>query len=119
MLKMSRLWLLAASLLTSGLSAAASPQSEGFRRLSAPQIVQAFTGKTFSDDTHFSFRYRPKGLIEGMSMGRKVENKWRVEKDLLCETSRTGESCYSVWKKGQAVKLVVDGTEVIVDGFLR
>jgi hypothetical protein len=115
---MTRLWLLAASLLTSGLSAAASPQ-KGFRRLSAPQIVQAFTGKTFSDDTHFSFRYHPKGLIEGMSMGRKVENKWRVGKDLLCETSRIGESCYSVWKKGPAVKLVVDGTEVIVDGFLR
>lgn len=97
----------------------ASPQSDGFRRLSAPQIVQAFAGKSFSDDTHFSFRYRPNGLIEGMSMGRKVMDKWKVEDNRLCVTDRFGETCYAVWKKGEAVKLAVDGTDVVVDGFLQ
>ncbi|WP_296706783.1 hypothetical protein [Rhodoblastus sp.] len=119
MRKMTGIRLFAASLAFSSPALGASPQSEGFRQLTGPQITQAFVGKTFSDDAHFSFRYRPKGVIEGMSMGRKVTDKWVVQGNRLCVTDSFGQSCYVVWKKGAAVKLVIEGTEVILDGFVR
>jgi hypothetical protein len=34
-------------------------------------------------------------------------------------TDSFGQSCYVVWKNGAAVKLVIEGTEVILDGFVR
>jgi len=70
---------------------AVSPQAEGFKKLSTSQIRQAFSGKTFSDDTHFSNRYRADGSIEGVSMGKKVSNKWKIVKETLCITDKFGE----------------------------
>jgi hypothetical protein len=49
---------------------AVSPQAEGFKKLSTSRIRQAFSGKTFSDETHFSNRCAD-GSIEGVSMGKK------------------------------------------------
>ncbi|MDI9846438.1 hypothetical protein QM467_00030 [Rhodoblastus sp. 17X3] len=119
MRKMTGMGLFATSLIVCSAAFGASPQSEGFRQLTGPQITQALVGRTFSDDIHFSFRYRPKGVIEGMSMGRKVTDKWVIQGNRLCVTDSFGQSCYVVWKKGAAVKLVVEGTEVILDGFVR
>ena len=98
---------------------AASPQTEGFKKLTGSQIRKAFVGKQFTDDTHFSFRYAANGVIEGMSMGKKVTNKWVVADDRLCVTDSFGETCYVVWMKGLAVQLHIDGSDVILDGFVK
>ena len=93
---------------------AAPSQAQGFRRLAGPQIVAAFSGKTFSDDVHFR-----DGKISGMSMGRRVANAWRVAKDELCVTDSFGEACYGVWRKGRALRLAIEGTDVVIEGRLR
>jgi hypothetical protein len=98
---------------------AASPQAEGFRRLTGPQIQRAFAGKPFSDGVHFSYRYMVDGTIQGTKMGKKVADKWAVAKDQLCVTDSFGENCYTVWIKGSAVKLTVDGTEFSLEGSLK
>ena len=98
---------------------AASPQSEGYKRLGSAQIRQAFAGKTFSDDTHFSFAYKADGTIRGMSMGKTVTSRWALIKDELCVTDRFGEACYGVWKKGAAIRLMIGASDVTIDGALR
>ena len=99
--------------------AAAPPADEGFRKLSGRQIRQTFAGRTFSDDVHFSFRYAADGSIQGGAMGRKIDRRWRIERDLLCVTESVGENCYVVWKKGNAVKLLFDGNDAGTEGFVR
>jgi hypothetical protein len=98
---------------------AGSPQAEGFKKLTGPQIRAAFVGKTFTDDTHFSFRYLAGGAVQGMSMGKKVNDKWRLDKDQLCVTDHLGETCYAVWRKGAAVRLVVGESSLSLDGDLK
>jgi hypothetical protein len=98
---------------------AASPQAEGFKKLTGPQIRAAFVGKTFTDDTHFSFRYKPDGSVQGMSMGKKVTDKWRLVNDELCVTDKLGETCYAVWRKGSAVRLQIGDGGLSLDGHLK
>lgn len=99
---------------------AASPQAEGFKKLDGTQIRQAFSGKEFGDDVHFAYRYKANGVVQGMSMGKKVTSTWKVAKDQLCVTdSSRGETCYLVWKKGSAVKLVTGESDLGLDGFLK
>jgi hypothetical protein len=43
-------------------------------KLSAREIRAFFTGKIFSDGTHFSNRYEADGKIDGFAMGKKVSN---------------------------------------------
>lgn len=98
---------------------AASPQADGFNRLTGPQIRAAFVGKTFTDDTHFSFRYQANAAVAGMSMGRKVADKWRLAKDELCVTDKLGETCYTVWRKGSEVRLQIGDAGLSLDGELK
>ena len=97
----------------------ADPKSEGFRKLNGAQIKQAFSGHTFSDEVHFTFRYLAGGTIEGSGMGKQVSRKWWVVKDDLCITDSFGENCYAIWKKGSAVKFVFGGDAVFVEGVLK
>jgi hypothetical protein len=98
---------------------AGSPQAEGFKKLTGLQIRAAFVGKTFTDDTHFSFHYLAGGSVQGMSMGKKVTDKWRLDKDQLCVNDHLGETCYAVWRKGSAVRLVFGGSSLSLDGDLK
>jgi hypothetical protein len=109
--------LVAASMITPAL--AASPQTEGLKKLTGDQIRKAFIGKEFSDGVHFSYRYVSGGAIQGTKMGKKVADKWAVAKDKLCVTDRFGENCYSVWTEGAAVKLTIDGSDLSLEGFLK
>jgi hypothetical protein len=97
----------------------ADPKSDGFRKLSGPAIKQAFSGHTFSDEVHFAFRYTPTGDLEGMGMGSKVSRKWRILKDELCVTDSVGENCYAVWRKGPEVKLIMEDSDLSLDGLLK
>lgn len=98
---------------------AASPQSEGFKRLTGLQIQKAFTGKEFSDDTHFSYRFAGGGALRSVRMGKTTTDKWAVAKDKLCITDSFGENCYTVWAKGSTVKFAIDGLDPSLEGFLK
>ena len=99
---------------------AASPQAEGFKKLTGAQIRSAFVGKTFTDDTHFSLRYMPGGVIGGMNMGKTVKNnKWAIFGNELCITDNFGDTCYAVWKKAGAVKLTIGGSDLSIDGVVK
>jgi hypothetical protein len=98
---------------------AASPQSEGYKKLNGTQIRQTLAGRRFTDDVHFAFDYKANGTIGGTSMGKKINNKWSIARTELCLTDSAGEICYSVWKKASAVKLMMDDSDLSIDGFVR
>jgi hypothetical protein len=114
-----------ALLFATGLSAGMSPAfaldlgGEGYRKLTGAQIRRAFIGHTFSDGTHFATRYHADGTIDGMSMGKRVANRWAVADDELCITNSFGELCYVVWKKGADVQLVYRNSDATLTGSLR
>ncbi|GAC1335366.1 MAG: hypothetical protein NVSMB26_19790 [Beijerinckiaceae bacterium] len=98
---------------------AKGPADQGFKKLTGPQIRAVFVGKVFSDDTHFSNRYKADGTIDGVSMGKKISNKWKIVKDTLCITDSMDELCYAVWLKGKDAQLVYENTDVILTGSVR
>jgi hypothetical protein len=106
-------------LATAAPALATGPASQGFKKLTGSQIRSAFVGKLFSDDTHFSNRFKADGTIEGVSMGKKVANKWKVQKDRLCIKENIDKLCYVVWVKGRDVQLVYEGTDVILSGSIK
>ncbi|MEK4031755.1 hypothetical protein WOC76_20680 [Methylocystis sp. IM3] len=110
--------LLAAALLISP-ALAASPESEGFKKLTGPQIQRAFSGKQFSDGVHFSYRFAAGGKFQNTRMGKTTTDKWAVSKDKLCLTNRFGENCFDVWAKGSAAKFALDGSDPSLEGFLK
>src|SRR4051794_26435538 len=58
--------------------------------------------------------------VTGMSMGRKVESRWRLAGDELCETERSQpEARYEVWKRKGEVQLRPRGAGLPVEGTLR
>jgi hypothetical protein len=99
--------------------AIADPLAEGFRKITGVQIRQAFSGHTFSDDVHFSFRYKPDGVIDGEGMGKKVSRKWSVANNQLCVTDELGENCHDVWKKGASIKMMMVEGDLAIDGFMK
>lgn len=106
-------------LATAAPALATGPAGQGFKKLTGTQIRTAFLGKLFSDDMHFSNRFKADGTIEGVSMGKKVANKWKVDNDRLCIKESIDELCYVVWVKGQDVQLVYEDTDVILSGSIK
>lgn len=46
--------------------------------------LRGFVGKVFSDGTHLSDKYTADGTVAGVSRGKKISNKWKTMKDMLC-----------------------------------
>ena len=101
------------------LPALATPAGEGFRKLSANEIRRPFVGREFTDEVHFSDHYQGDGTIDSTSMSHKLKKKWRIQKDQLCITSTFGEFCSDVWKKGKSVKLLLDRSDIMLDGIVQ
>src|SRR4051812_14944827 len=93
---------------------------DGFMRLKAADIRRSLVGKSQSDNVHWSFRYNANGTVTGMSMDRKVESRWRLAGDELCETERAQpETCYEVWRRKNEVQLRPRGVGLPVEGTLH
>ncbi len=98
---------------------AASPDSEGFKKLTGPQIQRALNEKQLSDGVHFSYRFAAGGKLQSTRMGRTTTDKWTVSKDKLCMADSFGENCYIVWAKGSAVELTIDGSDPVLEGSVK
>ena len=84
--------LLGAACFASALPARAQgPADQGYRKLSGREIRATFSGKTFSDGTHFSNHYEADGKIDGFAMGKKVSNTWKILGGRLCIAENLGE----------------------------
>lgn len=102
-----------------GSAAIAGPAQDGFRKLTGAEVRRAFSGHEFSDDVHFTERFKPNGMVESISMGKKLTKKWRIVKNDLCITDSFGEACSEVWQKGKDIRLLRDSNDIGVDGFIK
>lgn len=107
------------SLRAPGQAQAEGPADQGYRKLTGPQIRRAFVGKVFSDETHFSNRYKADGNIDGYSMGKKIRNTWKILEDNLCITSNFGELCYAIWMKDKEIQMVYKDSDITLFGAVR
>jgi hypothetical protein len=95
------------------------PQAEGFKKLYAVQIRQAFAGGRFSDDTHFAFEYRANGDITGTNMSKGCSQQMDDRKRSTVHNRPLRRDVLRVWKKGTAVKLIIEDSDASIEGTLR
>ena len=93
------------SMLSFAIANGVCAQETAFLRLKAVDIRKTFSGQEFSDQVHWSERYRSDGTVEGSSMGRRFSKRWVVTQDQLCVTDNEGEDCREVWKDGSKIEL--------------
>jgi hypothetical protein len=101
------------------LAHAEGPADRGFRKLEGRQIGEAFSGRNFTNETHFSNHYRGDATIDGYSMGRRIANTWKIVGDDLCITERSQEYCYAVWENGTDVQLISRDYDITLYGTLK
>lgn len=79
-------------------------------------LAQAFANQDFGDGVHFAYQYLESGEMRGMNMGKPAKGSWQVTGNELCWrwVKPSGpEECYQVRQQGQAVRLYLDGQEVL------
>jgi hypothetical protein len=108
--------LVAACFASASFAQAEGPADQGYRKLSGREIRAFFTDKIFTDGTHFSNRYEADGNIDGLAMGKKVSNTWKILGGNLCIADSLGELCYAVWKKGSDTELVEKDSDITIYG---
>lgn len=79
-------------------------------------LGQAFANHDFGDGVHFAYQFLEGSELHGMNMGKPAKGRWRVTGSELCWhwTKPSGpEECYQVRQQGHAVRLYLDGQEVL------
>ncbi len=88
----------------------------GWVRLRGDALTQAFANQDFGDGVHFAYQFLAGGELHGMNMGKPAQGRWRVSGSQLCwrwAKSKDPEECYEVRQHGPAVRLFLDGQEVL------
>lgn len=84
--------------------------------LRGASLSQAFTNQDFGDGVHFAYQFLADGELRGMNMGKPAKGIWRTTSSELCwrwVKSSEAEECYQVRQQGPAVRLYLDGQEVL------
>lgn len=88
----------------------------GWVRLRGEALTQAFANQDFGDGVHFAYQFLADGELRGMNMGKPAQGRWRVTGNQLCwrwAKSKDPEECYEVRRQVPAVRLFLDGQEVL------
>lgn len=97
---------LMACLLTILTTATADSAPLSFKRLAAEEIRKSLIGREFTDEVHWFYRFKKNGMIEGASMGRRVNRMWQIQEGRLCMSAEKREpDCREVWKAGTRIEL--------------
>lgn len=89
---------------------------KGWEKLRGNTLRQAIANQDFGDGIHFAYQFWAGGELRGMNMGHPTQGHWRVAGNNLCwrwAKSKDPEECYEVRQQGQALRLLVDGQEVL------
>lgn len=81
---------------------------EGFKRLNAAEIKKTIVGKTITDGTHWSDKFKPDGTVESIMHGQVQNGRWLVRGGELCLADSHGkaraEDCFEVWRSGRVIE---------------
>jgi hypothetical protein len=56
-----------------------------------PELKKAIVGKTITDGTHWSDRFKPDGTVESVMHGQVLGGRWRVRGGELCIADSNGK----------------------------
>ena len=79
-------------------------------------LKQVFSNQDFGDGVHFAHQFLEGGELRGMNMGKPAKGSWRVTDSELCwrwAKPLGPEECYQIRQQGQAVRLYLEGQEVL------
>jgi hypothetical protein len=62
---------------------------ESFRQLRVKEIRAKIFGRELTDGVHWSWYYRPDGVVVSVGMGKRRLAFWMIDGDKLCNTSRS------------------------------
>lgn len=83
---------------------------EGFKHLSGAELKKAIVGKTITDGTHWSDKFKPDGTVESVMHGQVLGGRWRVRGGEVGIADSNGkgkpqaEDCFEVWRHGHAIE---------------
>lgn len=113
-------WAIAVATIAIAFNATAA--DKGWVKLRGNALTQAFTNQDFGDGVHFAYQFLAGGELRGMNMGKPAQGHWRVTGSQLCwrwAKSKESDECYEVRQRGQAVRLFLDGQEVLAGNLSR
>jgi hypothetical protein len=75
--------------------------ADDFRKLSDAEIKHLITGKTVTDEVHYTDRFKAGGAYEGVFMNKRSAGTWKVNNGQLCITRGSDpETCDEFWRSG-------------------
>ena len=90
--------------------------NKGWGTLRGEGLTHVFANQDFGDGVHFAYQFHENGELHGMNMSKPDQGRWRVAGNQLCwrrAKSKDPEECYEVRQHGSAVRLFLDGQEVL------
>ncbi len=100
-----------------GCAASASKGVEEGRleRLGTDEIREVLTGRSENWPGQGSVYYKEDGTIENIWKGEETTGTWWAENDLRCYDVAEwgGESCHQLYREGDKILFVRDGTDTI------
>ena len=106
----------AIAVLTTAVALSAMAADKGWVMLRGNALTQAFANQDFGDGVHFAYQFQEGGELHGMNMGKPAQGHWRASGSQLCwrwAKSKDPEECYEVHHHGSAVRLFLDGQELL------
>lgn len=80
----------------------------GFKRLNAADIKKTIVGKTITDGTHWSDKFKVDGTVESIMHGQVLNGRWLVRGGELCladsNAKARAEDCFEVWRSGRVIE---------------
>jgi hypothetical protein len=82
-------------------------QEEPFRRLAANEIRIKVIGRDLTDGIHWSWYFRPDGMLISVDMAKKRIGSWKIQDNQLCREKEKGQElkCHQVWMSGKTISL--------------
>lgn len=80
------------------------------------ELKGLFGNQELGDGVHFAYQFEADGGLSGMNMGKPARGIWRTVAGDLCwawNKPKSPEECYQVRQQGQAVRLFIEGQEVL------
>lgn len=104
------------AVLTMAVALHANAADNRWMTLRGRALIETFANQDLGDGVHFAYQFLAGGELRGMNMGKSAHGHWRIASNELCwrwEKSKDLEECYTVRRHGQAVRLFLDGQEVL------
>jgi len=98
----------------------ASPEGK-FKRLSAAEIRARVVGRIVTDQSHWSDRFEPGGVLRATDLGVPKPGTWHLSGNEMCVVRKAkvlATECFEIWIRNDEIEYRRDGV-TLATGVLR